>query len=775
ISYTFKLTNTGNVPLLNVSLTDPMVTVSALLGLTDADQDGAQDDLLPGAMATATGSYQLAAADVAARMKTNTASADATAPNGVPVHGQDTAVVLLPLIEIIKTNVSPGGWNDANGNGLPDVGEAIDYAFKITNDGKLPLFNVTVADPAVTVSAMSGLTDVDLDGRQDDLAPNGMATATGRYVIQQADINAGQKINKATAGATDPDGNSISDDDTVSTPLPTPAPAAQLVQFITPMSVFRPDGPFQAEPLDPNAEVAISGHKWHDLNQDGIWNANEPGRAGWTIYLDVTPDNVLDPVTEPFAITDADGRYVFTADALAGLPAGFYAIREDRLGLSDGTFEVQKFPAPDPGVRDPDEHLVEWSPGTVIQGRFGAAETPNFGTFDYSPFIRPADEQLSHLQLLSATDKARYLTTLMPWQSIVVTNTTSSSFNVIGFDTSMIAAPGNQLVTVVDANGFPIGPGNPIPVAPGASVTLFAFYDPAIRSGDTVIDQFPDWLGDKSNTNPAHTFTRDDQLTILTDSAVFFPVNLFGGSTYDSDIFYDAAVDRRDFGRLNDDLLTQNQNQPIVEGSSPLFDPTSDINARCPNGAEGIIETCSWALAGTPLREIALGDYGTLNVEFGRARAPFLDLDADNSSESAGVNYSTEFSGSAVPIVDSDGRFANFAERVLSGLSVAVTNPELGDQLHVDKTLLPAGIEIDDSNPARLEFTTTNVTTGGTVFDYNTVLSLIRFSSSNSSPAGGRFIEFTALGSANAGNGRSFTTGQLLSNLAVTRVLVVRE
>src|SRR5207244_1789604 len=96
---------------------------------------------------------------------------------------------------------------------------------------------------------------------------------------------------------------------------------------------------------------------------------------------------------------------------------------------------------------------------------------------------------------------------------------------------------------------------------------------------------------------------------------------------------------------------------------STRFDPTSDINARLPNGAmtsgnQSVLNTTSWP-RGNPPREIGLGDYGPLNVEFNRARSPFLDLDADNSSGARGVDYVGKFSGTAVPIAGTDARFAN--------------------------------------------------------------------------------------------------------------------
>ena len=54
----------------------------------------------------------------------------------------------------------------------------------------------------------------------------------------------------------------------------------------------------------------ISGTKWHDINGDGVQNADEPGLAGWTIYLDANRNGQLDE-GETFAVTDAEGNYIF--------------------------------------------------------------------------------------------------------------------------------------------------------------------------------------------------------------------------------------------------------------------------------------------------------------------------------------------------------------------------------------------------------------------------------------------------------------------------------
>lgn len=62
------------------------------------------------------------------------------------------------------------------------------------------------------------------------------------------------------------------------------------------------DGPLVAE---------IHGFKWHDENEDGVWDADEPGLEGWTIYLDENENGQFDN-GERFVVTGPDGSYSFT-------------------------------------------------------------------------------------------------------------------------------------------------------------------------------------------------------------------------------------------------------------------------------------------------------------------------------------------------------------------------------------------------------------------------------------------------------------------------------
>ncbi len=66
----------------------------------------------------------------------------------------------------------------------------------------------------------------------------------------------------------------------------------------------------------------IRGTKFHDRDGDGRQDPGEEGLAGWTIYLDLNNNGVLDG-NEPTELTGANGTYVFEQR-----PTGPYVVRE---------------------------------------------------------------------------------------------------------------------------------------------------------------------------------------------------------------------------------------------------------------------------------------------------------------------------------------------------------------------------------------------------------------------------------------------------------------
>jgi uncharacterized repeat protein (TIGR01451 family) len=202
ITYSFRVENTGDVPLTNVTVKD---TLLAGAGVSVAP--GPQT-VQPGGVVVFTATYTPTQAEIDAGEVTNTATATGTPSVGEPVESDpDTAIVppdRTPGLTIEKI----GTLNDLDGDGLIDLGETITYAFVVTNTGAVTLSGVTVEDPLVTVD----------EGPQ-TLAPGGKFTFHGTYTPSQTDINSGNVVNTATATGTPPSGEPfISDPDTVTVP-----------------------------------------------------------------------------------------------------------------------------------------------------------------------------------------------------------------------------------------------------------------------------------------------------------------------------------------------------------------------------------------------------------------------------------------------------------------------------------------------------------------------------------------------------------------------------
>lgn len=705
-------------------------------------------------------------AGTAGQTLVNTAGVTGDQPDPEPANNQSTVQVIVnPAPASVDLSVSKTVDDPS-----PSEGQLITYLITVasaaTSSG--PSGNITVADnmPAGVTFVSAVASEGTYDPGTDTWSGIVLAAGESETLAIQVVINAGTAgqalANTAIVTGPDADPDPSNNESTVVLAVDS------VVQFIAPLSLYRPAGPFPppapAAANPPAAGMAtIKGFKWHDLDQDGVWDAGEPGRAGWGIYLDLNGDNVFDPLTEPFAVTATDGSYVF-----ADLAPGTYFIREDNAGLSDGMFSVQRFPAADPGgLRDADEHRVVLAANQLLVGQFGVAEVPNFGSFDYSPLIRPADDFPGHFAVQSASQREAYLSATLPWQSFNVHNSTGRPLQITQInkliDTSL--APASQFVQILRraAGGAMVPVSLPMAVLDGQSAEFFAFYDPAIRSGDLVTAQYPDWFDDPATagtnealTRPPHTFAATDRLEVVTEytdvaePGPTFTASLVGASTYDSDIFYDGAVENADVARLAD-LLAAN-----------AFDQTSDMNVRLPNGASSTVGTQAWPINGPPPREIGLGDFAPLNMEFGRTRAPFLDLDTDNST-SRGVEFAAELVAGSAPVADSDARFANRLPLQLASLTLVVTNPLDGAAEDFDFSGLPAGITGSSQFAGGVR--TLTLTGNVSVETYALALRGITYTNSAASPtAGTRLIAIEALG------GSDFDSP--LGNLAVARITV---
>ncbi|GIZ09263.1 hypothetical protein FUMI01_19900 [Flavobacterium sp. UMI-01] len=222
IVYNFVIRNTGNVPLMNVTVTDNNATVSG--GPIASLTVGAVDST------TFTAVHTVTQNDIDEGIVYNLATATGTPPKGTPVTGTSTdptpcatcpkeptcldctivELVRTPAISIIKTGI----FNDENKDGFTQVGETITYQFEIKNIGNVALFNVSVTD------LMPGLV---LSGNTIPVLNVGQVNTsayTATYVITRDDIIALAVSNQASVRGVDARGALATDESTYVVDLP---------------------------------------------------------------------------------------------------------------------------------------------------------------------------------------------------------------------------------------------------------------------------------------------------------------------------------------------------------------------------------------------------------------------------------------------------------------------------------------------------------------------------------------------------------------------------
>lgn len=224
ITYGFAITNTGDVTLSNVTLTDILpgiqITGGPIPSLAPGDTDSA----------TFTATYAITQADINTGSVTNSATTTGTDPDGTDVTDDsgttitdDTPLVTPlgqgPSIALVKTG------DTSAFSAPPAPGDVITYQFAITNTGNVTLSNVTITDtlPGIQISGnpiaslAPGATDA--------------TTITATFAIDQADISAGQVDNTATVTGTPPTGPDVTDTDDVTVPI-TQTPAITLDKVV---------------------------------------------------------------------------------------------------------------------------------------------------------------------------------------------------------------------------------------------------------------------------------------------------------------------------------------------------------------------------------------------------------------------------------------------------------------------------------------------------------------------------------------------------------------
>jgi len=231
VTYAFLATNTGNVTLADVAVTETAFTGTGTAPVIECPDEAAS--LAPDASVTCEATYVVTQADMDAGGVTNTATTTGTPPTGEPPVSPPSTVEVLatatPAITVVKS-ASPN---------TPDayqVGQEITYSFVVSNTG-----NVTLADITVTEGDFSGTGDMSAiecpDGAA-SLAPSAQVTCTATYVLTQEDVDAGEVTNSATATGTPPGDLEppVSPPSEAQVPV-LPAPAISVVKSATPATM----------------------------------------------------------------------------------------------------------------------------------------------------------------------------------------------------------------------------------------------------------------------------------------------------------------------------------------------------------------------------------------------------------------------------------------------------------------------------------------------------------------------------------------------------------
>ncbi|WP_344918785.1 beta strand repeat-containing protein [Streptosporangium oxazolinicum] len=224
VTYSYVVTNTGNTTLTGVSAVDTAFSGSGTPPVVTCPVT----TLAPQASTTCTGTYVVTQADIDADTIVNTATASGTPPTGPAVtSAPSTATVTAasaPGLAVLKT---------ASPSTVAAAGRTVTYSYLVVNTGNVTLTGVSAVDTAFSGSGTPPVITCPVT----TLEPQASTTCTGTYVVTQADIDAGQVVNTATASGTPPTGPAITSAPSTATVAVTLAPGLALLKTASPSTV----------------------------------------------------------------------------------------------------------------------------------------------------------------------------------------------------------------------------------------------------------------------------------------------------------------------------------------------------------------------------------------------------------------------------------------------------------------------------------------------------------------------------------------------------------
>ena len=215
LSYSFTITNTGNVTLNDVKLSDNLNGIYDLaVDWSKSSDDATGDSVLSvGETVKASAKYDITQNDVDAAVVTNTADVSGKSPQDETVTDSDDAATTIehsPSISLTKDVDKETLTGDT-----AVVGTTLTYDFVITNDGNVTLHDVELADRLAGVYDLTIDWSKSSDADTDDgvLSVGETVEASAKYDITQSDIDAGKMTNVADVSGVSPQDEKVTDDD----------------------------------------------------------------------------------------------------------------------------------------------------------------------------------------------------------------------------------------------------------------------------------------------------------------------------------------------------------------------------------------------------------------------------------------------------------------------------------------------------------------------------------------------------------------------------------
>jgi len=226
VNYTFTVTNTGNVTLTDVKVTEGDFTGSDSLSAVSCPTTS----LDPGTDMACTATYSVSLKDMNnGGDLVNKAEASGVAPNDGPTVTSDSSATVtvnqLPSLSLTKT---------ADVSSVSAAGTTVTYTFTVTDTGNVTVTGVKIAELA-GFTGSGTVSDTDCSQiTNDSLDPGASGTCTATYVVTQPDMDAGADIvNTATASGTAgtaPNDQTVTSDPSSATVSVAQTPSVSLVK-----------------------------------------------------------------------------------------------------------------------------------------------------------------------------------------------------------------------------------------------------------------------------------------------------------------------------------------------------------------------------------------------------------------------------------------------------------------------------------------------------------------------------------------------------------------